>query len=205
MPQLGEIERFLHALPNDDRTLEYIGNPTHLQDFGMIIAEQAFASSNDAARDCFAADLESKCHTIFHNDQEVIEEPSEPSSEQGKKPACNTIGICIRKGHGLIAWECRNGFLKQMKLVLRGDALHEDVDACRVFGCLLGEDPYATTDEVQAELNALMGRHPRGSQTWWFCLGAHSWNPYRPCFKIYQESAAKRECNHDDEIHLQAA
>ena len=52
-----------------------------------------------------------------------------------------------------------------MKLVLKGDALHEDVDACRVFGCLLGEDPYATTDAVAAELNTLMDRHPFGSET----------------------------------------
>ena len=139
MPQLGAIERFLHVQPNDGRTLEYIGNPTHLQDFGNLIVEQAFYSSNGLARDCLVADLDSKCQQIFHRDQEEIVEPSEPSSEQGKKLACRAIGMCICKGRGLIVWQCRNAFLKEMKLAFRADLqhLHEDVDACRVFGCLL--------------------------------------------------------------------
>ena len=86
-----------------------------------------------------------------------------------------------------------------------------DIDGCVVFCKLVGtKDSVINVDNEAdraylAELMSLTGAD-LGEQrsVVWYCLGHHSWCPYRSTYKVMIESSMERERLHGDEVFLQA-
>ena len=204
MPQLAPFAPYLSAVPDSsDPILEVIGPTRLVEDLANLTTQAARLSHTDMAPQVLSQDIDSRCKPIYHDESPQIADGLKRPT--GKKPSCDLLGVCLCSARGHLLFAIRNAFLKRMKADFCTAALKDDVDERRVFLNLESVDPF-NGDPTLAELafltqGAAAAREP---QSFWLSLGAHSWNPYRPCFKMFKRSDSDRERAHADEVFLEA-
>ena len=93
--------------------LEYVGSPDDVKQLAILVGEAATGKSADPRLgEALAADFDSRCQTIHHDECPKIEE--DDAHVQGKKPSCFTLGVWLCSAEGCRLFDMRNAFLKVM-------------------------------------------------------------------------------------------
>ena len=85
MPQLAPSSHMLSAVPDGkDVVLEYVGSPDDVNSLRFLVGEAAISSrSSSLLAEALAADLDSRCQPIHHDECPTIKE--DDASSQRKK------------------------------------------------------------------------------------------------------------------------
>ena len=204
VPSLVDVKSAIAALPAPEPVFKYVGDETAMAELATVIGSSvAEGRGDDRSKEALIADIDSRCAPVMEKDsRRIVDDPKKGQ----RKPPCNSVGLCIScSARGCKLYNCRNGFLRNMKTSLATKELKADVDNRLVFlrisSCSVG---LIGNDLASLELEELVGVVRKPAGVVWACIGAHSWSPYRPCFKYYEPSPVDRERVVADEVFLTA-